>query len=72
MAADLHRVEIGFEGGQVVAAKLDDDQVKSLRKALGKEDTHEFETEGETVVLDVSKVIFLRILADESRLGFRG
>jgi hypothetical protein len=72
MASESHRVEIGFEGGQVVAAKLDDDQVKALRKTIGKEGTHEFESEGETVILDVSKVIFVRILADESRLGFRG
>lgn len=72
MASGNNRVEIGFEGGQVVAAKLDDGQLKDLRKSLGSDGTHEFESDGETVILDISKVIFLRILADDSRVGFRG
>ena len=32
MASDRHRVEIGFEGGQVVPARLDDGTLKDLRK----------------------------------------
>ena len=71
MASSRHRVEIGFEGGQVVAARLDDGAVKGLRKAIGGQGSHEFDSDGETLVLDVSKVIFVRILADEGRVGFQ-
>ncbi|MGA1212420.1 MAG: hypothetical protein ACO3ZZ_01640 [Solirubrobacterales bacterium] len=71
MAGGKHRVEIGFEGGQVVAARLDDGSLKDLRKAIGTSGSHELESEGETLILDPGKVIFVRILADEARVGFQ-
>ena len=71
MAGGKHRVEIGFEGGQVVAARLDDGSLKDLRKAIGTSGRHALESEGETLILDPGKVIFVRILADEARVGFQ-
>ena len=71
MASDRHRVEIGFEGGQVVPARLDDGTLKDLRKAIGSSGSLELEADGETLVLDPGKVIFVRILADEGRVGFQ-
>jgi hypothetical protein len=71
VAGGKHRVEIGFEGGQVVAARLDDGSLKDLRKAIGTSGSHELESEGETLILDPGKVIFVRILADEARVGFQ-
>ena len=71
MAGGKHRVEIGFEGGQVVPARLDDGSLKDLRKAIGTSGSHELESEGETLILDPGKVIFVRILADEGRVGFQ-
>ena len=71
MADVKHRVEIGFEGGQVIAARLDDGAVKGLRKAIGSQGSHELESDGETLVVDPSKVIFIRILSDEGRVGFQ-
>ena len=69
--ADLNRVEIGFEGGPVVPAKLDDSQLDELRKALNSGDSpHEFKSGEETVILDLSKVIFIRIDTSESKVGF--
>jgi len=32
--AEAQRVEIGFEGGQVIAARLAEDDLKDLRKQL--------------------------------------
>ena len=67
----LNRVEIGFEGGPVVPAKLDDAQLDDLRKALKSGDSpHEFKSGDETVILDLSKVIFVRIDTNESKVGF--
>ena len=34
--AEAQKVEIGFEGGQVVAVRLSDGELKSLRKQLDK------------------------------------
>jgi hypothetical protein len=67
----LNRVEIGFEGGPVVPAKLDDKQLDELRKALQSGDSpHEFTSGDETVILDLSKVIFVRIDINQSKVGF--
>ena len=71
MASGKHRVEIGFEGGQVVAARLDDGALKGLRKAIGNSGSVEFESDGEVLVLDPGKITFLRILTDEGRVGFQ-
>jgi len=71
VAGGKHRVEIGFEGGQVVPARLDDGSLKDLRKAIGTSGSHQLESEGETLILDPGKVIFVRILADEGRVGFQ-
>jgi hypothetical protein len=67
----LNRVEIGFEGGPVVPAKLDDEQLGELRKALkGGDSPHEFTSGDETIILDLSKVIFVRIDINQSKVGF--
>ena len=71
MADGKQRVEIGFEGGQVVSARLDASALKDLRKAIGNSGSIEFESEGEVLVLDPGKVTFLRILTDEGRVGFQ-
>jgi hypothetical protein len=66
-----NRVEIGFEGGPVVPVKLDDSQLSDLRKALKKGDSpHELTSGDETLILDLNKVIFVRIDSNESKVGF--
>jgi hypothetical protein len=71
MAGGKTPVEIGFDGGQVIPARLDDDQVKTLRKALGTGDSpHEIETEEGTLLIDLGKVIFVRISSDQKTVGF--
>ena len=34
--ADAQRVEVGFEGGQVISVRLSDDELKSLRKQVAR------------------------------------
>lgn len=66
-----NRVEIGFEGGPVVPAKLDDSELDALRKALKKGDSpHELTSGDETLILDLNKVIFVRIDTGDSKVGF--
>jgi hypothetical protein len=64
-------VEIGFEGGQVVSVRLEEGELKSLRKQVEKGGWHDLETEdGGYVTLYLSKVAFLRVGSAESRVGF--
>ena len=43
--ADAQKVEIGFEGGQVVSVRLNDDELKDLRKQVEKGGWHDVKTE---------------------------
>ena len=68
--ADAQRVEIGFEGGQVVAARLAEDDLKDLRKQLERGGWHDLHTEDGVISLYLGKVAFLRIAAADHRAGF--
>ena len=71
MADKLQRITIGFHG-QALAARVTSDQLGALRKALDKsgEGWHEVEAEEGTISLDLAKVVYLRVEADEQRVGF--
>ena len=68
--ADAQRVEIGFEGGQVIQARLGDDDLKDLRKQLEKGGWHDLHTEDGTIALYLGKIAFLRIESTAGRVGF--
>lgn len=68
--ADAQRVEIGFEGGQVISVRLRDDELKDLRKHVEKGGWHDVKTEDGVLALYVGKVAFLRIDAGDHRVGF--
>ena len=68
--ADAQRVEIGFEGGQVIAARLAEDDLKDLRKRLEKGGWHDLHTEDGVISLYLGKVAFLRIASGGTQVGF--
>lgn len=68
--AEAQRVEIGFEGGQVVSVRLTDDDLKDLRKQLEKGGWHDVHTEDGVLALYLPKVAFLRIASGSGRVGF--
>ncbi|MGK2932244.1 MAG: hypothetical protein ACSLFD_05690 [Solirubrobacterales bacterium] len=69
--ASLHKIEIGFEGGQVVPVRIDDNQLALLRSGLtGEEKAHEVTYEEGTLIVDLSKVIFLRVTTNAAKVGF--
>jgi len=70
--ADAQKVEIGFEGGQVISARLNDEELKDLRKQVEKGGWHDIRTEEGTLAVYVGKVAFLRIDSGEHRVGFSG
>ncbi len=68
--ADAQRVEIGFEGGQVISARLDEGDLKDLRKQLEKGGWHDLHTEDGVIALYLGKVAFIRIESADHRVGF--
>ncbi|HEX5526294.1 MAG TPA: hypothetical protein VFX44_03725 [Solirubrobacterales bacterium] len=70
--AEAQRVEIGFEGGQVISTRLSDEDLKDLRKQLDKGGWHDLHTEEGTVALYLGKVAFVRVESGEHRVGFGG
>ncbi|HET9196692.1 MAG TPA: hypothetical protein VFN92_00370 [Solirubrobacterales bacterium] len=68
--AEAQRVEIGFEGGQVVSARLAEEDLKDLRARLEQGGWHDLHTEDGTIALHLGKVQFLRIESSEHRVGF--
>jgi len=67
---DTHRVEIGFEGGQVVSVRLTDNELKDLRRQVEKGGWHDVTTEDGILAVYVGKVAFLRIDSGEHQVGF--
>ena len=68
--ADTQKVEIGFEGGQVVQVRLTGDALKELRKQVEKGGWHDIDTEDGTLAVYVGKVAFLRIDSGAQKVGF--
>jgi len=68
--AELQRIEIGFEGGQVISARLGADDLKDLRKQLEKGGWHDLQTEDGAISLYLGKVSFVRVESGEHRVGF--
>ncbi len=70
--AEAQRVEIGFEGGQVISARLGGDDLKDLRKQVEKGGWHDVRTEDGVLSVYLGKVAFLRIDSGDHRVGFLG
>lgn len=68
--AEVQRVEIGFEGGQVISARLTDDDLEDLRKQLEKGGWHDVHTEDGVISLHLGKVAFIRIQSGGGSVGF--
>jgi hypothetical protein len=65
------RVEIAFEGGQIVGGNVSADSADGLRAALaGDELVFDLETEDGTYVIALRKVVYVRRTARETHIGF--
>ena len=70
MTGPSHRIGIGFQGGQVLALRISDEQLSALNKALGTNGWHQVETEEGPVRLDLSQVVYVRAESEDLRVGF--
>ena len=65
------KVSIGFSGGQVLALRLSEEKVAAFKDAVqGGGGWHQVEAEDGPVVLNLAQVVFLRVDAEEQRIGF--
>jgi hypothetical protein len=68
--ADAQRIEIGFEGGQVISTRLSDEDLKELRARVEQGGWYDLHTEEGTIALYLGKVSFIRVDSNEHRVGF--
>jgi hypothetical protein len=70
MPAGARRVSIGFHGGQTLALRISDGELKTLSKALGGGGWHDIESEDGPVRVDLAQIVYLSADSDEPRVGF--
>jgi hypothetical protein len=71
--AERTRVEIGFDGGQVVSLRLDEEALSGLRQAVeAGGGWRDLETDEGTFAVDLSKVVFVRSESPSHAVGFGG
>jgi hypothetical protein len=70
MSPSKHQISIGFQGGQVLALRVSEDQLKGLYKALQAGGWHELESEDGPVRLYLGQVVYIRAEDEDSRVGF--
>ncbi len=67
------RAAIGFQGGQVLSLRITEEKLSELRHALAQGNGggwREVEATDGAVVLDLTQVVYLRVVSDENRIGF--
>jgi hypothetical protein len=70
MPSGARRVSIGFHGGQTLALRISDEQLKTLSKALGGGGWHDIESEDGPVRVDLAQIVYLSADSEEPRVGF--
>jgi hypothetical protein len=70
MAAAARRINVGFEGGQVLSLRLGDKPLQGLYEALGKGGWHVLEGEEGPVRIDLARVQYVSAEGDEPHVGF--
>jgi hypothetical protein len=73
MANESRRIDIGFQGGPVLPARVKQSAYEELREALNNERAgrwFELETIDSKVSIDLAQVVYVRIDTEEQRVGF--
>jgi hypothetical protein len=73
MAEDSRRIDIGFQGGQVLPARVKQASFDALTDALTNERSQrwfQLETVDSNLSIDLSQVVYLRIDTEAQRVGF--
>jgi hypothetical protein len=68
----MRRVNIGFQGGGVLATRLSDEALDGLRSALQGQGWHQLDTDDGRVDVKLDDVVYLSENSHEPRVGFGG
>ena len=68
----MRKVNIGFKGGGVLAARVSDEALDSLRSALEGQGWHQLDTDDGRVDVKLDDVVYLSENSHEPRVGFGG
>jgi hypothetical protein len=67
------RLEIAFDGGQIVGALVLAPAADGLQKALGDSaGTYELEAEDGTYILPLARIVYVKRFSRETTIGFGG
>ena len=67
------RIDIGFQGGQVLPARVTQDVYDGFRKALANSSSErwfDLTTADSDVHIDLAQVVYVRLDTEEQRVGF--
>jgi hypothetical protein len=64
------KINIGFDGGQVLSARVRPGALSSLRQALDGGGWHDLPTEEGTVAVSLASVVYVIVAHEEHRVGF--
>jgi hypothetical protein len=73
MTDPAQRIDIGFQGGQVLPCRVSKESYQGLRKALGDSSAdrwYELETQDSEVALDLSQIVYVRLDTEGQKVGF--
>ncbi len=70
MPSGARRVSLGFHGGQVLALRISDEELRALNKALGGSGWHDIDSEDGPVRVDLGKVVYVSADSEEPHVGF--
>lgn len=73
MADETRRIDIGFQGGQVLSARVKESAYDALGGALQDERAERWfalVTLDSKVTIDLSQIVYVRIDTEEQRVGF--
>jgi hypothetical protein len=70
--AERTRIEIGFDGGQIMGAVVDSETVDRLEKALasGENGSLGLDVEDGRYTVALSRIVYVKRFAREGRVGF--
>jgi hypothetical protein len=73
MAETPRRIDIGFQGGQVLSVRVSQEVHDAFRKALsdsGSDRWFELQSQDSDVHIDLSQVVYVRLDTEDQRVGF--
>lgn len=66
------KINIGFDGGPVLSARVAPSELATLRQALGTTGWHDLKAEDGTIALDLEKIVYVLVDTEAHRVGFGG